>query len=271
MATIPVHAYGFAATFQVRDLVRKLPEAIVDVDAARDRAVARFPAAEGEVKLAILHDFGAAVFFGLDRVACDRLVAHLLAGLDPEPHAPLTEHFLLEVRPGAATEVKFDRAVLPSARLAHLELVSLLLAQSVVLDYYEEDVGEILARTERITQGLAQRGRIPGRVRNLRQFIGTCISTRADIVLSLALFDKPDSAWDDAEADRLFNGLRAELEIDDRFRAIERKLGMMQDDLVLFVELSQTRTSWSLEVIIVALILMELLLSIGTLLGGAHG
>lgn len=271
MATIPVHAYGFAATFQVRELVRRLPDATVDPDGSRNRAVARFPAPEGELKLAILHDFGAVVFFGLDRTSCDRLIAHLLAGLEPEPHPPLTEHFLLEVRPGAPTEVKFDRAVLPAARLAHLELVSLLLAQSVVLDYYDEDVGEILARTERITLGLAERGRIPGRVRDLRQFIGSCISTRADVVLSLSLFDKPESTWDDAEADRLFNGLRTELEIDDRFRAIERKLSMMQDDLVLFVELSQTRTSWRLEMIIVVLILMELLLSIGALLGGAHG
>lgn len=270
MPTIPVHAYGFSATFHVRELVRALPDATVRADAVRDRAVAHFPAAEGEVKLAILHDFGAAVFFGLDRAASDRLVAHLIARLAPEPHAPLTEHFLIEVRPGAATEVKFDRAVVPSARLLDLELVSLLLAQSVVLDYYEEDVGEILQRTQVITSGLAQRGRIPGRVRNLRQFIGSCISTRADVVLSLALFDKPESTWDDAEADRLFRGLRTELEIDDRFRAIERKLGMIQDDLVLFVELSQTRSSWRLEMIIVVLILLELLISLVTLVNGQH-
>jgi uncharacterized Rmd1/YagE family protein len=62
-----------------------------------------------------------------------------------------------------------------------------------------------------------------------------------------------------------------ELEIDDRFRAIERKLGMIQDDLVLFVELSQTRTSWRLEVIIVVLILLELLLSLVTLVHGQAG
>lgn len=267
MATIPVHAYGFAATFQVHDLVRLLPGAEDVGEPARDRAVARFAVTPGaddgaDVRVAILHDFGAAVFFGFDRAACDTMAHRIAAGIAPEPHAPLTEHYLVEVRSGAPGEVRFDRIILGAATLPALEIVSLLLAQSVVMDYYEEDVREILSGTVRISSGLERSGRIPGHVRDLRRFVGRCINTRKDIVMSLALFDKPESTWDDPALDRLFGGLRRELEIDDRFRALERKLGMIQDDLMLFIELSQTRTSWRLEVIIVLLILAELLLSI---------
>lgn len=267
MTLIPAHAYGFAATFPVHELVRLLPGATDLGVPTRDHAVAGFaPSGAGvdgaTVRLAILHDFGAAVFFGFDRAACDAMVRALASGLDPEPHEPLKEHYLVEVQPGVQTQVLSDRVLLTAATLPALEIVSLLLAQSVVMDYYEEDVREVLAGTVRISSSLEREGRIPGRLKGLRRFVGSCINTRKDIVTSLALFDKPDSTWESPELDRLFGALRRELEIDDRFRALERKLSMIQDNLMLFIELSQTRSTWRLELIIVLLILAELLVSI---------
>jgi uncharacterized Rmd1/YagE family protein len=130
------------------------------------------------------------------------------------------------------------------------------------MDYYEEDMAEILSGTARISSGVERSGRIPGHLRDLRRFVGRCINMRKDIVASLALFDKPESTWEDPALDRLFGGLRRELEIDDRFRALERKLSMIQDTLMLFIELAQTRSSWRLELIIVLLIMGEIALSI---------
>lgn len=269
MLTLPIHAFGFAATFRLTDLAAALVGSEVVRDQDKDRLIARFGPVNGAPRLIFLYDFGAAVFVGFEAAACQAFVQALIARLPPEPHAPLTEEFLVDVRPGETAAVLFDRAVIPEASLPALDIICLLLAQSVVMDYYEEDVDEIIARTDKMTRALHATGRIPGRGRVLGQFIGNCMTTRNEIVESLALFDKPESTWDDPQLDHLYNALRIELEIDDRFRALEKRLAVIQDNLVLFLELQQARSSWRLEFIIVLLIVFEIFLSLWNMSQGA--
>lgn len=266
--TVPVHAYAFATTFRLKELVGILPDTEVELD--KDCLVIRVPG-EAAPRLAVLFDFGALVTIGLPSGERERLIRALNARLAPEPHPPLTEDFLLELRPGGRLEVQFDRVILPEATLPALKVISLILAQSVAMDYYEEDVQEILSRSEAITRSLQAEGRLPGRVGDLVKFIGSCIATKNGVIATLALFDKPDAAWEVQSLDRLYNSLRLELELDDRFRALEAKLRMIQENLVLLVDLSQHRSTWRLEVTVVLLILFEVLLTLWQMFRGtAH-
>lgn len=267
--TLAVHAYGFAATFRLKELASAFEGAEVLLE--KDQLQARFPPKDGHERLAFFFDFGAMVVAGLDPPERDRLVRTVGAKLLPEPHAPLTEDFLVEVRQGAQLEVQFERVVVPEASPKVLSIIGLLLAQSVAMDYYEEDVREILARTDTIIGSLQVEGRLPGRVQDLVKFIGSCIATKNGVISTLALFDKPDAAWEDRELDRLYNALRLELEIDDRFRALEAKLRMIQENLVLLVDLSQHRSTWRLELTVVMLILFEVMIMLWQMFrGGAH-
>ena len=65
-----------------------------------------------------------------------------------EPHPPLEQEFKILVDQKSPPQglVQFDRVVIPSFSLSVLYLITRLLAQSVCLDYYEEDLREILAR-----------------------------------------------------------------------------------------------------------------------------
>jgi uncharacterized Rmd1/YagE family protein len=267
-ATVQVHAYAFATTFRLKDLIGILPGVEVELD--KDCLVLH---ARGEIppRLAILFDFGALVTIGLPTAERDRLIRAISSRLAPEPHPPLTEDFLLEVRPGGRLEVQFDRVILPEVTLPALKVISLLLAQSVAMDYYEEDVQDILSRSEVITRSLQVAGRLPGRVGDLVKFIGSCIATKNGVIATLALFDKPDAAWEVQSLDRLYSSLRLELELDDRFRALEAKLRMIQENLVLLVDLSQHRSTWRLEVTVVLLILFEVILTLWQMFRGtAH-
>jgi uncharacterized Rmd1/YagE family protein len=276
--TLNARAFGFASTFKLRELgtaIQREHEGVeIHQDSDRDRLVLRFtraPQAHIE-RLAILYDFGAVVFTGMEPPEQEHVIRTVTAQLAPEPHAPLTEDFLIEVRPGAPVQVEFERVIVPEASLQVLDLVGLLLAQSVAMDYYEEDVQEILGRTDSIIQGLQTAGRIPGRLPDLVRFIGSCIATRNAIIAALALFDKPDSTWEHRELDRLFNGLRHELEIDDRFRALEVKLRMIQENLVLLADISRHRSTWRLEMAVVLLILFEVVIMLWQMFrgGAAH-
>jgi uncharacterized Rmd1/YagE family protein len=265
--TLHVHAYAFATTFRLRELIDVFSDAETEHD--KDCLVARY---KGDaVRIAVLFDFGSVVTIGLSPDERERLVVSIGSRIGPEPHSPLTEDFLVEVRSGAKVEVQFDRVILAEATVPALKVISLVLAQSAAMDYYDEDVQEIQQRTDVITRALQSEGRIPGRLHNLVKFIGSCIETKNGMIATLALFDKPDATWEDQQIDRLYGGLRVELEIDDRFRALEAKLRMIQENLVLLADLYHSRSAWRLELTVVLLILFEILLNLWNLFhGGTH-
>lgn len=217
---------------------------------------------------ALAFDFGAVVFVNVEEQRRLPIVEKLISLDEDDVHAPMTEDFTLEVQEGGTWEVQFDRVVVPQLSLPVLKIVSLLLAQSTAMDYYNQDMVDISQQLERITQGLQQRGRIPYRVKALLKFIGTCIATKNDILATLSLFDKPEATWEDPALNHLYDALRLELEIQDRYRALEGKLRMIQESLVLVVELSHSRRNVRLEVIVVLLILLEVLLTVWQLYKG---
>jgi uncharacterized Rmd1/YagE family protein len=72
------------------------------------------------------------------------------------------------------------------------------------------------------------------------------------------LFDKPDATWENEQLDRLWSSLRKMLELDDRYRALDAKLRMFQDNLVLLVDLARARSTFFLEFAVVVLIACEM-------------
>ena len=148
--TLHVYAYAYAATFRLRDLSPVFGDAEVEHD--KDCLVARFSGVK--TRMAVLFDFGSVVLIGLSREERERLISAIGARIAPEPHPPLTEDFLVEVRPGAEIEVQFDRVILSEASVSALKVISLVLAQSAAMDYYDEDVQEIQQRTHVITRAL---------------------------------------------------------------------------------------------------------------------
>jgi required for meiotic nuclear division protein 1 len=261
MATLlPIQAYAFASTLKLRDFVSLFGAGEARVE--KDRLLATL----GPERWVLMYDFGAMVFAGVDAADCTRLVEALGSKLTGEPHPPYTETFLIEVVPDKPMEVRFDRVSLPLLELGAVEIVAEVLAQSVAMDYYADDVAEIEAETDRIADELRAVGRIPGRVRPTLQFIGLCIATRNDIISTLALFDKPDATWENEQLDRLWISLRKMLELDDRYRALDAKLRMFQDNLVLLVDLARQRYTFLLELAVVFLIAGEMAIMVWQIL-----
>jgi required for meiotic nuclear division protein 1 len=255
MPLVPLYAYSFASTLRLKEL---LPLFGADARVEKDRLLASL----GVGKFALVYDFGALVFVGVEKPECERVAKLVGSKLTDEPHPPLTEEFLIELSPGATMEVRFDRVILPALELPAIEIVAEVLAQSVAMDYYGDDVAEIENETDRIAGRLRARGQIPQRVKKTLQFIGLCIATRNDVISTMALFDKPDATWENEQLDRLWNAMRKMLEVEDRYRALDAKLRMFQDNLVLLVDLARQRHTFLLEIAVVCLILAEMLIMV---------
>ncbi len=99
-------------------------------------------------------------------------------------------------------------------------------------------------------------------MRPMHRFIGAAISTRNEVLTILHLLDKPDEAWDDAGMNRIYDELRAEFDLVDRYQAMELKLRSVQEALELVLDVARDRRLVLLEVAIVLLIVVELALSI---------
>jgi len=252
----PIHAFAFASTFKLREL-----EPLFRVDAAEVKTKERLLARYGTDCYAIAYDFGALVFVNCDPALEARMVSEVRKMLTDEPHPPMTETFLIETGASTAPKVRFDRVLVPELSEGVVDIVALIVAQSVSMDYYVRDVEEIERETDRITARLRSTGRV-GRVKSLIQFIGLCIATRNDILSTLALFDKPDATWEDENLDRLWEGLYRNLELDDRYKALEAKLRMFQDNLEVLVDLARQRQTLRLEATVVLLILFEVVVMI---------
>lgn len=259
MPLLQALAYGFEQMFKIRDLARCF------VGARLRQTKSEIVAEYGPDRVAVGFDFGAIVFINVPGEERARVLGAVLKDVaHTEPHPPLEEDFQIELREGAPAhgEVRFERVVVPALDPPTVDIISLLLAQSVAIDYYEEDLVEILGHLDRRTDALAARGRIPGSARDLIRFVGSAISTKNQIIAALAVLDKPAVTWESEALDRLYRDLRAMLEIEERFRALEYKLRAIQDSLEIFLDLQNTRRSLFLETAIVILIVIELVLAV---------
>lgn len=254
---ISVEAFAVASNAPIRQVEAYFPPSVERVKVSKTTLVVRYAADSW----AVAHDFGVLVFIGVSESERQQIASRLLAACEGELRPPLVESFLVELAPAKTPEVKFDRVVLPALDVRTVELVALVVGQSVGMEYYEDNVDGLVIQLERAARGLADAGKLSDKNRALLRLIGRGMATRTQVVHTLSLLDAPALAWDDEALDRLYRELRASFAIEDRYRTLDQKLEMIQDNLELMVDLAQhTRSVW-LEVAVIALIAVELLLT----------
>jgi len=152
--------------------------------------------------------------------------------------------------------------VLDALTFERASIVALTVGQSAAMEYYERIVDQMFVKTDKIVDKLEQKGTISiFRTRALHRFIGQAIGTRSEVFSVLHLLDKPDAAWDDPGAERIYQELRSEFDLIDRHEAMELKLRSVQDALELVTDVARDRRLVLLEASIVLLIVFEIVLS----------
>jgi uncharacterized Rmd1/YagE family protein len=256
-ARIPVRAFGVGGTLAPRAVEPLFPAEASRVRLTKKIAILRYGAPEGH-GWAVVHDFGAIVFIGVDAAECLRVmteVSHALAG---EARPPLGDTFAVEISPGARPMVRFDRVVVGALDFHEAEIIALVVAQSVAMEYHEGALGALVSALEARSRTLAEGGSLSGSTREMLRFIGRGMVLRTQVVHTLSLLESPTATWEDEALDRMYRGLRANFEIEERYRALDHELRITQDNLALMVDLVRQRRSFLLEAAVVALIVLEL-------------
>ena len=266
MATsiLSVHAFALAATLSPGDAERIFSPAAERVKVTKTLAVVRY----GPTSWAVAHDFGALVFVDVPEDERKRVLTQVVAKVGTGPRPPVEETFFVELHPGATPSALFDRVIVGELDARSIELISLVIGQSVGMEYYEDDVDQLVGEIVGMSQGLAVTGRFRARGRELLAFVGRAMTTRTQVVYTLALLDAPVIVWDSEALDRVYRDLRVAFAIEDRYRGLDQKLAIIRDNLELLVELTRHRRSTALEVAVIVLIVVEIALSLVQFLGG---
>jgi len=209
-----------------------------------------------------VYPFGAVVFRDVPPAAQKAEVARLREA-QPKLTSTTVINEELSVREEVTASPRFDSGVLTVEHMSseRANVIAMTVAQSAAMEYYESIVEEMFGRTDRLVERLEARGTVPFGTRPLHRFIGAAIGVRNEVLSVLHLFDKPDGAWEDAGIDRIYEELRAEFDLSDRYQALELKLRSIQEALELVLDVARDRRLVLLELAIVLLIVFEILLA----------
>jgi required for meiotic nuclear division protein 1 len=248
------HAVAFVENLVLKDLVSLYPTC--------KRSTHELSVERPDGGQMFVYPFGATVFKDMPAAAREAEVGRLRAAQPKLTATPvINEEFA--VREDAAGTPRVDGGVLTLDQMSaeRSSVIAMTVAQSAAMEYYERIVEEMFGRTDRLVERMEARGTVPFGTRPLHRFIGAAIGVRNEVLSVLHLFDKPDETWEDPGIDRIYEELRAEFDLSDRYQSLELKLRSIQEALELVLDVARDRRLVLLELAIVLLIVFEIVLA----------
>ncbi len=212
-----------------------------------------------------LFRYGAVVVFDLDPVEEAAFLANLRGFVQQPFEKPDVEEVSIRVGAEAAEAVGDGVVAAPSLSLERAQVVADILAKSTVLAHYEAAVRGVFDRIEPLAESLERRGRAGPRGRELLRHLGGSLLVQHKMVWRAEVAEKPDILWDRPELERFYARVEDEYEIRERHLALERKLDLVSKTAETLLDLLQNERSLRVEWYIVALIVVEILLTLYTL------
>jgi uncharacterized Rmd1/YagE family protein len=214
----------------------------------------------GEV---VVFRYGAVVLIGLSTMEEDEV----LRGLRPRIIAPFTrledESVTIEiVADGEEQLVPGGPICVRDLSPPRLLIIADALAKNVALARDEREVSEVFSVIEPFAAQLANTGRSPTDRRQMLQTIGQALLVQQRISGSIEVEEKPDVLWDHPQFERLHARLADEYELKERAVTLARKLRIISDTTGALTDLIDTQRSIRLEATIVALIVVEVIITL---------
>ena len=247
-------AVAFVENIPLKDVAAAFP------GARRSKHELRSPTPSGGA--VFVYPFGAMVFYDVPEAEHEDHRQRLRAARPGLTEAQAAEELTVLEEPIAHPDMRDGVLVVEHLGPEAAGVVAMTVAQSAAMDYYERIVDEMFSRTDHLVDRLETKGRAPLTTRPLHRFIGAAIGTRNEVLSVLHLLDKPDAVWDDADADRIYQELRSEFDLADRYLSLEHKLRSVQEALELVLDMSRDYRLVLLEITVVLLIVAEIMLSL---------
>jgi required for meiotic nuclear division protein 1 len=225
----------------------------------------------GNEGIAVLFRYGVVVLIGLsqqEQELLEKLSARVSGRLDryegETAVIKLAEEDEDQVPAGGPILV---RAMSPERLL----VISDVLAKSVVLAHDERRVAEVFEVIEPFARELATRGKARLNRTGILRLIGNALLVQHRVSGRVAITEKPDALWDRPDLERLYARLEDEYELQERVDTLNRKLAVISETATTLADIIDTQRSLRLELIIVALIALEIVITFYQILTSRAG
>jgi required for meiotic nuclear division protein 1 len=216
----------------------------------------------GQDGCAVLFRYGVAVLFNLSSIE----EASLLERLKPFISEPATTMVSEQIEAAfeADTKERIGNNViwLRDRSVERIQVVADIFAKSVILEYYENQIAKLFERIRPFADAIQNQGARRPKDRELLRQIGGTLLIQHKMVGIVEVGEKPDPLWERPDLERLYLRLEDEYELRERLLALERKLALVSRTAETALELMQHDSSHRVEWYIVALIVVEILLSV---------
>lgn len=274
---IPVRAFFFSTSVDLRSLVEQNKQNFVPpTSRMTNYVVLRYGSSKPEpnglgVSLSgsdrhymVVFQYGSVVLFNVREHELDgylKLVEKHASGLLPEMRK---DEYEVRENPSLNTWMQggLDYIMLQYLETDGIRTIGSVLGQSIALDYYVRQVDGMVAEFTDINRGMEKTGKFKMERKKLFQLVGKANSNLADVILKLGLFERSDIAWKDAKYAQIWEYLRDEFELTQRFASLDFKLKFVEHNIRFLQEILQNRKSDFLEWLIIVLIGAEILISV---------
>ncbi|KAH7882362.1 DUF155-domain-containing protein, partial [Phlebopus sp. FC_14] len=140
------------------------------------------------------------------------------------------------------------------------------LSQSVKISLYEELISSKIEDTKDIPETLSETGKIGMSHQEIMRKTGELFILRTNINSVGSVLDSPEVFWSYPDLQPLYDGARSYLEIPQRIDLLNTRVEVLQDMLQLLKESVSSKHAERLEQIVIALIGIEIVLGIITIL-----
>lgn len=207
----------------------------------------------------VIFQYGSAVLFNIEDHEVEpylEIVRRHASGLLPETrkddYAVKEKPLLVEDMQGGP-----DYIVLKDLDIDSIRIIGSVLGQSVALDHFVSQVDGMVEEFAGINRAMEKTGDFTMHRKKLFQLVGKANSNLADVILKVGLFDRSEIAWRDAKYAQIYEYLREEYEIAQRFGNLNFKLKFVEHNIHFLQEVLQNRRSDLLEWCIIFLLTIE--------------
>ncbi|XP_012073696.1 uncharacterized protein LOC105635258 isoform X2 [Jatropha curcas] len=274
--SIPVRAYFFSTSVDLKSLVEQnKPNFIPPTSRMTNYVVLKFGNLSESTGLGafisgskccymVVFQYGSIVLFNVREHEVDdylNIVRNHASGLLPEMRK---DEYEVREKPTLNTWMQggLDYIMLQFLNIDGIRTIGSVLGQSIALDYYGRQVDGMVAEFTDINRGMEKTGTFSMDSKKLFQIVGKANSNLADVILKLGLFERSDIAWKDAKYAQIWEYLRDEFELTQRFASLDFKLKFVEHNIRFLQEILQNRKSDFLEWLIIVLISVEIIISI---------
>ena len=275
---LPVRAYYVGSTIDVKAVAKQMPAYPKEFN--RDgviirmspKKLAELPSFDDNAPIPpemlsryfVVFKFGSVVFYNMgqkEREECLKLARSFTS--TPLP-VPMTDDYRVIVRPTLEdwAQLESDHIVLKRMDINNISVISSVLAQTVALEHYEQKVDGMVEIFSKLNKSTELTGDLNISKKRLFSLVAENNNTLTELITKLGLLGRSDTAWQYAQYNIVWEGLRQDFELEDRFQDLDYKLNLIQTQVKFYLEILQNRKSDALEWIIIVLISLEICVSL---------